>query len=512
MKISTKVILPLILISALSILFAGCFTVPTDESPGFTPGTITGTIAAPCCSTSAGPVTEPQGVPPEYWCYYCKNTWSLQEGVKVVLAYGLDKIATTTTDKDGKYTFTNVPPAKNYVITAYCPDYDDDRPLVKDVALKVVEGKTYDAKITDCVSTALGLVVDYLVENTTVLGPEEIVLDGVIAGIPNFYGFPEFKKLVERICEIAPGCVDLFEDEKVPDYLCRAAQEIGRKVIPDLDLGCVGGYTPGPGPGPTPATTYKVFYNGNGNTGGTAPTDANNYIAGATVTVLGPGILVRTNYTFSHWDTQADDNGTNYNPTDTFSMPAANVTLYAQWQEDAQYTVTYNANGGTGSQTDPNSPYYVGATVTVLGQGTIARTNYTFNGWNTAANGTGTAYDPADTFTMPASNVVLYAQWLKLDPLMSPVDVVPGQEQIRINLRDANNNLVPNLDNKNDWYVELTVADSDATIVSVQYGGHNIGPWDFQIRVKNIPTGTELRNVTVIYNGYGYPLVLHQAY
>jgi hypothetical protein len=95
---------------------------------------------------------------------------------------------------------------------------------------------------------------------------------------------------------------------------------------------------------------------------------------------------------------------------------------------------------------------------------------------------------------------------------MSPVDVVPGQEQIRINLRDVNNNMVPNLDNINDWYVELSVAGSNATIVSIQYGGHNIGPWDFQIRVVNIPTGTLLRNVTVIYNGYGYPLILHQAY
>jgi hypothetical protein len=95
---------------------------------------------------------------------------------------------------------------------------------------------------------------------------------------------------------------------------------------------------------------------------------------------------------------------------------------------------------------------------------------------------------------------------------MSPVDVVPGQEQIRINLRDVNDNMVPDLDVAGDWYVELSVANSDATIVSVQYGGPAIGPWDFQIRVANIPTGTLLRNVTVIYNGYGYPLVIHQAY
>ena len=53
--------------------------------------------------------------------------------------------------------------------------------------------------------------------------------------------------------------------------------------------------------------------------------------------------------------------------------------------------------------------------VTVLGQGTIARVGYTFDEWNTASNGSGTAYDPADTFTMPAANVTLYAQW-ECDP------------------------------------------------------------------------------------------------
>ena len=252
MKLSFKIILPIILISALLILLAGCFGVPADEEPGYTPGTITGIIAAPCCSTSADQVSAPSGVSPEYWCFYCKKPWNLQNKVEVILTYGLEEIATVFTDVNGKYTFTNVAPGKNYVITALCPEYDDDQPLVKDVATEVVEGKTFNAKITDCISTSLGLVVDYLVENTTVLGPEDIVLDGVIAGIPNFYGFPRFKKLVEEVCRVSENCGNLTTDEDVQDALCWAAEEIGRKVIPDLDLGCGPGYTPGPGPGPIP--------------------------------------------------------------------------------------------------------------------------------------------------------------------------------------------------------------------------------------------------------------------
>ena len=58
-------------------------------------------------------------------------------------------------------------------------------------------------------------------------------------------------------------------------------------------------------------------------------------------------------------------------------------------------TVTYDGNGNTGGTVpvDASSPYLQGATVTVLGNtGTLVKTGYTFAGWNTAANGSGTSY------------------------------------------------------------------------------------------------------------------------
>lgn len=73
------------------------------------------------------------------------------------------------------------------------------------------------------------------------------------------------------------------------------------------------------------------------------------------------------------------------------------------------YTVTYDANGGTGEMTDTNSPYNAGATVTVL-DNTFTRDNYTFVNWNTASDGSGTDYDGGDTFTIN-DNTTLYAQW-----------------------------------------------------------------------------------------------------
>jgi len=244
MKLSFKTILPIILISALLILLAGCFGVPTDESPGYTPGTITGIIAAPCCSTSAEPVSETCCVSPEYWCFYCQKTWSLQEGIEVVLTYGEDEVATVFTNKNGEFTFTNVDPGKNYVVTAYCSDYNDNRPLVKDVALEVAS--TFDTGITDLVSTSLGLVVDFLVLYTD-WGPEDISLDAVLADRPNFPNFPKFKKLVYEVRRVVENCeVNLLTDDAVQDALCRAAEEISK-----LEIGCGPGYTP-PLPGPTP--------------------------------------------------------------------------------------------------------------------------------------------------------------------------------------------------------------------------------------------------------------------
>ena len=163
------------------------------------------------------------------------------------------------------------------------------------------------------------------------------------------------------------------------------------------------------------ANTYSVTYNGNGNTGGTVPTDNQTYQQNATVTVAdNTGNLTKTGYTFSGWNTAADGSGTNYNPAATFNMGTTNVTLYAKWSLVPTYTVTYNGNGNTGGTvpTD-NQTYQQNATVTVADNtGSLTKTDYTFAGWNTAADGSGTSYNPAVTFNMSATNITLYAKWV----------------------------------------------------------------------------------------------------
>ena len=73
----------------------------------------------------------------------------------------------------------------------------------------------------------------------------------------------------------------------------------------------------------------------------------------------------------------------------------------------APATITFDANGGLGS-VDAISTY-VGVANTIPSN-SLTLTGYTFNGWNTASDGSGTAYATGSTIT-PTGNVTLYAQW-----------------------------------------------------------------------------------------------------
>ena len=75
------------------------------------------------------------------------------------------------------------------------------------------------------------------------------------------------------------------------------------------------------------------------------------------------------------------------------------------------YTVTYDANGGSGTMTDKKSPYADGAAATVLTNG-FTRDGYTFTGWNTQADGKGMSCKAGDSIDV-TRNIVLYAQWSK---------------------------------------------------------------------------------------------------
>ena len=99
-----------------------------------------------------------------------------------------------------------------------------------------------------------------------------------------------------------------------------------------------------------------------------------------------------------------------------FAAEAANVSaLGVGVEQDAVYsvTVTFDANGGSGVM---NSLTAASNVSTSLTSNVFTRSGFTFTGWNTAADGTGTAYaDAADVTQLAAEyngqTITLYAQW-----------------------------------------------------------------------------------------------------
>jgi uncharacterized repeat protein (TIGR02543 family) len=132
--------------------------------------------------------------------------------------------------------------------------------------------------------------------------------------------------------------------------------------------------------------------------------------AGLAPVTFGNAAAVDTTATF----TQAGTYTLRLTADDTYTQVYSQVTITVNLSGTVtNYTVTYSGNGSTGGTAPVDgSSYTNGQTVTVLGNtGSLVKTGYTFAGWNTAANGSGTSYAPAATFAMGSANVTLYAQW-----------------------------------------------------------------------------------------------------
>jgi len=113
----------------------------------------------------------------------------------------------------------------------------------------------------------------------------------------------------------------------------------------------------------------------------------------------------RTHYTFVEWKTTLSQfvSGTSYSPGQAYVLNGS-ATLYAVWQRIV-YTLTYNLQDGSPPF---EGPVFSGDTITVNSIPT--RRGYTFNGWNTAANGRSTAYSPGQTRSI-TGDFTLYALW-----------------------------------------------------------------------------------------------------
>ena len=170
----------------------------------------------------------------------------------------------------------------------------------------------------------------------------------------------------------------------------------------------------------------KVVYDPNAPQGGipgSAPTDVNEYtIWQSEVPVASRGETANTdpNMIFVGW--QLDRNGIVYQPGDHVPVQWPRTMIFtAQWAkaEDVVY-LRYDPNGGMPGDIYPNDtgfPYKRNATAAVWDNtGTddtawFSRTGYTFTGWNTEPDGSGTAYAPDAPIVLTAPVTTLYAQW-----------------------------------------------------------------------------------------------------
>ncbi|WP_200549142.1 InlB B-repeat-containing protein, partial [Erysipelothrix sp. strain 2 (EsS2-6-Brazil)] len=161
---------------------------------------------------------------------------------------------------------------------------------------------------------------------------------------------------------------------------------------------------------------YSVSYDGNGALSGDVP-NGTRIEENTVYTVLDtlPN-LANPGYTFDGWNTAQDGTGQAVQPNALFTVTEDTV-FYAQWKKAivpvVDYSITYNANGAlsgdvpNGTRVEENTVYTVLDTLPNL-----ANPGYTFDGWNTAQDGTGQAVQPNALFTV-TEDTVFYAQWKK---------------------------------------------------------------------------------------------------
>lgn len=147
--------------------------------------------------------------------------------------------------------------------------------------------------------------------------------------------------------------------------------------------------------------SYTVTYNANGGSG--APgVQTKKYF---TNLKLSSTIPTRTGYSFGGWGTTSTDTSINYSPGDTYSSNSS-ITLYAIWNRN-KYTVSFNANGGSGAPASQTKLYGLDMT---LSSTVPTRSGYTFKGWGTSSTSTTASYQPGGTYTSNSART-LYAIW-----------------------------------------------------------------------------------------------------
>ncbi len=160
-----------------------------------------------------------------------------------------------------------------------------------------------------------------------------------------------------------------------------------------------------PADDPTPPEqTVQVTFNANGGTG----TMADQSMKKDVETALTANTFTRDGYTFLGWAESSTSTTAKYADKASVSF-ARNMMLYAVWQKKETVTITYNANGGTGTMNAQTVEKGKAATLTASA---FTRTGYTFLGWAKSASAVAAEYANKAGIVISA-DVTLYAVWKK---------------------------------------------------------------------------------------------------
>ena len=144
-----------------------------------------------------------------------------------------------------------------------------------------------------------------------------------------------------------------------------------------------------------------VFFNANGGTGTMA---AQTFTPGVAQN-LSANAFTRPGYTFKGWATSAGGSVV-YADGQRITI-SADLTLFAVYSENIQrFTVTFNANNGSGSMT---AQTFQRGEKKALKANAFTRSGYTFDGWATSSRGS-VVYADKERIELTA-DVTLYAHW-----------------------------------------------------------------------------------------------------
>ena len=206
-----------------------------------------------------------------------------------------------------------------------------------------------------------------------------------------------FETSNEDVCEVTQQGLVTAVDSGYASI--RVTSEANRKKTAELNIYVNERESP-----PLPPEDYTVTFNANGGSGTMAPQTTN-----GSYYVTPSCSFTYADHSFNGWALNSAS-GVKYNIGATIQNISSDIVLYATWTENTtpvtNYTVTFNANGGSGTMASQQTS---GSTF-VVPTCSFTKTNYTFKNWAYESKN-GVEYSPGETIVNIQKNITLYALW-----------------------------------------------------------------------------------------------------